>query len=123
MKTVAELEALRQEALPHVAMRHEVHDALHVVVGMGTCGIAAGARLVMLKFLEEFSSRNMDHVTVAISGCAGMCEYEPIVEVNDPGKEKVTYVHVTPEMVPRIVEEHIIGGHPVEAWQLKTAKA
>lgn len=122
MKSLAELEAIRQQALEHIAMRREVHDAARVVVGMATCGIAAGARPVMLKFVDEINTRKLDHVTVSQTGCVGMCRYEPMVDVFFPGQEKVTYVKVTPEMVPRIVAEHIINGRPVEEYTIGAAE-
>ena len=113
MKSLAELEAIRQKTLEKVAMRKEGSDEIRVVVGMATCGIAAGARPVMLKFVEEVRTRNLNNVTVSQTGCIGMCQYEPIVEVLEPGKEKVTYVKVTPEMVARIVSDHLVNGNPV----------
>ncbi len=122
MKSLAELEAIRQQALEHIAMRREVHDAARVVVGMATCGIAAGARPVMLKFVDEINTRKLDHVTVSQTGCVGMCRYEPMVDVFIPGQEKVTYVKVTPEMVPRIVAEHIVNGRPVEEYTIGAAE-
>ncbi len=122
MKSLAELEAIRQQALEHIAMRREVHDAARVVVGMATCGIAAGARPVMLKFVDEINTRKLDHVTVSQTGCVGMCRYEPMVDVFVPGQEKVTYVKVTPEMVPRIVAEHIVNGRPVEEYTIGAAE-
>ena len=88
MKSLAELEAIRQQALEHIAMRREVHDAARVVVGMATCGIAAGARPVMLKFVDEINTRKLDHVTVSQTGCVGMCRYEPMVDVFIPGQER-----------------------------------
>ena len=96
MKSLAELEAIRQRTLEKVAMRKEGDDAVRVVVGMATCGIAAGARPVMLKFLEEIQKRNLQNVTVSQTGCIGMCRLEPMLDVIMPGKEKVTYVRVNP---------------------------
>ena len=89
---------------------------------MATCGIAAGARPVMLAFMEEIQKRNLQHVTVSQTGCIGMCRYEPMLDVILPGKEKVTYIHVKPEMVPRIVAEHIVNGQPVEEYTIGAAK-
>ena len=104
-------------------MRKEVHDAARVVVGMATCGIAAGARPVMLAFMDEIAKRHLDHVTVSQTGCAGMCRLEPMVDVYVPGQEKVTYVKLTPEMVPRIVTEHIVNGRIVEEYTIGAAEA
>lgn len=123
MKSMAELEAIRQKTLENIAMRKEVHDAARVVVGMATCGIAAGARPVMLAFMDEIAKRHLDHVTVSQTGCAGMCRLEPMVDVYVPGQEKVTYVKVTPEMVPRIVTEHIVNGRTVEEYTIGAAEA
>ena len=123
MKSMAELEAIRQKTLENNAMRKEVHDAARVVVGMATCGIAAGARPVMLAFMDEIAKRHLDHVTVSQTGCAGMCRLEPMVDVYVPGQEKVTYVKLTPEMVPRIVTEHIVNGRTVEEYTIGAAEA
>ena len=123
MKSLAELEAIRQKTLENIAMRKEVHDAARIVVGMATCGIAAGARPVMLAFMDEIAKRRLDHVTVSQTGCAGMCRLEPMVDVYLPGQEKVTYVKLTPEMVPRIVAEHIVNGRPGEEYTIGAAEA
>ena len=122
MKSLAELEAIRQKTLENIAMRKEVHDSARVVVGMATCGIAAGARPVMLAFVEEINKRKLDHVTVSQTGCVGMCRLEPMVDVYMPGQEKVTYVQLTPDMVPRIVAEHIVNGRPVLEYTIGAAE-
>jgi len=112
MKSLADLEAIRQRTLDKVNLRRE-HEGTRVVVGMATCGIAAGARPVLLAFMEEVNKRKLLDVTVAQTGCIGMCRLEPMVEITLPGEEKVTYVRVTPEKVARIVEEHVVNGRPV----------
>ena len=122
MKSLAELEAIRQKTLENIAMRKEVHDSARVVVGMATCGIAAGARPVMLAFVEEINKRKLDHVTVSQTGCVGMCRLEPMVDVELPGQEKGTYVKLTPDMVPRIVAEHIVNGRPVLEYTIGAAE-
>ena len=122
MKSLAELEAIRQKTLEYIAMRKVVHDSAGVVVGMATCGIAAGARPVMLAFVEEINKRKLDHVTVSQTGCVGMCRLEPMVDVYMPGQEKVTYVKLTPDMVPRIVAEHIVNGRPVLEYTIGAAE-
>ena len=122
MKTLADLEAIRAKTLENIAMRKDGSDAARVVVGMATCGIAAGARPVMLQFVEEIKKRSLEHVTVSQTGCIGMCRLEPMVDVILPGKEKVTYVKVTPEMVGRIVAEHIVNGRPVEEYTMGAAQ-
>ena len=113
MKSIEELMALRDAAKAKMTARDDSTEVTRIVVGMATCGIAAGARPVMNKFTEEIAKRNLSHVTVSQTGCIGMCQYEPIVEVLEPGKEKVTYVKVTPEMVARIVSDHLVNGNPV----------
>ena len=123
MKSLAELEAIRQRTLERINLRKEDESTnIRVVIGMATCGIAAGARPVMLAFMEELQKRNLQHVTVSQTGCIGMCRYEPMLDVILPGKEKVTYIHVKPEMVPRIVAEHIVNGQPVEEYTIGAAK-
>ena len=111
-KSLADLQAIRQKTLEQVNLRRE-HEGTRIVIGMATCGIAAGARPVMLKFLEEVGNRKLQDVTVAQTGCAGMCRLEPMVDVMVPGQPKVTYVKVKPEMVPRIVSDHVVNGQPV----------
>ena len=122
MNSLAELQAIRAKTLENIAMRKEGNDGARVVVGMATCGIAAGARPVMLAFMEEVAKRQLDHVTVAQTGCAGMCRYEPMVDVILPGQEKVTYVNLKPEMVGRIVAEHIVNGRVVEEYTIGAAQ-
>jgi NADP-reducing hydrogenase subunit HndB len=121
MKSLADLEAIRARTLENINMRKD-DNAARVVVGMATCGIAAGARPVMLAFMDEIKKRNLNHVTVGQTGCIGLCRYEPMVDVILPGKEKVTYVHVTPDMVGRIVTEHIVNGNPVEEYTIGAAQ-
>ena len=94
-------------------VREEGDAGIRIVVGMATCGIAAGARPVLAGFVDEVAKRGLKNVSVNQTGCIGMCQYEPIVEVLEPGKEKVTYVKVTPEMVARIVSDHLVNGNPV----------
>lgn len=118
MKTLADLEAIRKQMLDKVTMRKEDENGVRVVVGMATCGIAAGARPVMTAFLEEATKRNLEHVTVTQTGCIGMCRLEPIVEVFEPNKEKVTYVKMTPEKAVRVVTEHIVNGNPVTEYTI-----
>ena len=122
MKSIAELEAIRQRTLDKVLLRKEEKDAVRVVVGMATCGIAAGARPVMLAFVEELKRRSLHQVTISQTGCIGMCRLEPMVDIFVPGQEKVTYVKVKPEMVGRIVAEHIVNGRPVESYTIGAAE-
>lgn len=112
MKSLEELKEIRERTLKNLMLRTDVHES-RVVVGMGTCGIAAGARSILLGFVDEIAQRNVAHVTVSQTGCVGMCRYEPIVDILMPGEGKVTYVNVTPDMIGRIVTEHLVGGAPV----------
>ena len=122
MKSLADLQAIRAKTLENINMRKEDENAARVIVGMATCGIAAGARPVMLKFLEEIKDRDLQHVTVSQTGCIGMCRLEPMVDVILPGQEKVTYVKVKPDMVDRSVTEHLIGGTPVAEYTIGAAE-
>ncbi len=122
MKSLADLQAIRAKTLENINMRKEDKNAARVVIGMATCGIAAGARPVMMKFLEEIKKRDLQHVTVSQTGCIGMCRLEPMLDVILPGQEKVTYVKVKPEMVERIVTEHLIGGTPVAEYTIGAAE-
>lgn len=118
MKTLEELMALRDAAKANMTTRDGSEEITRIVVGMATCGIAAGARPVMNKFTEEIAKRNLQGVTVAQTGCIGMCQYEPIAEVLVPGKEKVTYVKLTEEKVARIIVDHIVNGNPVAEYTI-----
>ena len=121
MKSLADLEAIRAKTLENINMRKD-ENAARVVVGMATCGIAAGARPVMLAFMDEIKKRDLQHVTVGQTGCVGLCRYEPMVDVILPGQEKVTYVHVNPDKVARIVTEHIVNGNPVTEYTIGAAQ-
>ncbi len=112
MKTIAELQKLRQDSLDQVHLRKE-RSGIRVVVGMATCGIAAGARPVLMTLLKESKRKNVENILVTQTGCLGSCEYEPIIEVFKPGEGKVTYVRATPEKAVKIMEEHIIKGEVV----------
>ena len=118
MKSLAELQAIRNRMIEQVNMRKDDNIDTRVVVGMATCGIAAGARPVMLEFVEELKRRGLENVTVAQTGCIGMCRLEPMVEVYIKGQEKVTYVHMSPEKVARVVNDHIVNGRPVEEYTI-----
>ena len=118
MKSLAELAAIRKRMLEQVNLRKDDNIDTRIVVGMATCGIAAGARPVMLGFIEELKKRGIDNVTVAQTGCVGMCRLEPMVDVYVKGQEKVTYVHMTPEKVARVVNDHIVNGRPVDEYTI-----
>lgn len=113
MKTIEELNAIRDRAKAEMTLREDNSEVTRVVVGMATCGIAAGARPVLNGFVEEVNRRKLKNVAVAQTGCIGMCQYEPIVEVLEPGKEKVTYVKMTADKVARVVSDHLVNGNIV----------
>lgn len=118
MKSLAELQEIRNRALNQVNLRKEREDGIRIVVGMATCGIAAGARPVLNAFLKEIEKRNLTNVTVTQTGCIGMCRLEPIVEVYVPGEDKVTYVHMTEDKAVKVVAEHIINNQPVKEYTI-----
>lgn len=122
MKSLEQLEAIRAKMKKQLSIRQDDENNIRVVVGMATCGIAAGARPVMTAFLEEVEQRGLTNVTVSQTGCIGVCRLEPIVEVHIPGQEKVTYVKMKPEMVPAIVEEHLINQNVVTGYTIGAAK-
>ena len=122
MKTLAELQAIRDKAREKMAVRDNQQDATRVIVGMATCGIAAGARPVMTAFLDEIDKRGLKNVTVSQTGCIGVCRLEPIVEVFVPGQEKVTYVKMKPEMVPVVVEQHLVNHQVVTDYTIGAAE-
>lgn len=113
MKSLAELQALRDKMQKNIGIRADEPDNIRIVVGMATCGIAAGARPVLTAANEEVAKRELKNVTVAQTGCIGICQFEPVVEVFVPGKEKTTYVKMTPEKMVRVINDHIVNGNPV----------
>ncbi|MBE6082949.1 MULTISPECIES: (2Fe-2S) ferredoxin domain-containing protein [Tissierellales] len=117
MKTIEELNKIREDALGKMNLRKE-SQGIRVVVGMATCGISAGARPVLTALLEEVNKRKLEHVTVSQTGCIGLCRLEPIVEVYEPGKEKVTYVDMTATKARRVVLEHIVNGNVVNEYTI-----
>ncbi|MBQ8752826.1 MAG: (2Fe-2S) ferredoxin domain-containing protein [Clostridia bacterium] len=123
MKTLAELQAIKERMQSKVVLR-EGSSEKRVVVGMATCGIAAGARPVLNAFVEQVNAQGLSgDVTVTQTGCIGICQYEPVVEVFEAGKEKVTYVKMTAEKAARVVEEHLKGGKPVAEYTIGNYKA
>ena len=122
MKTLAELQAIREKMQSQVNLRAEDHSHTRVVVGMATCGIAAGARPVLNTLAQEVQTRGLTNkISVTQTGCIGLCQYEPIVEVMEPGKDKVTYVKMNADKAVEIVERHLIGGHVVEKYTMSAA--
>ncbi len=123
MKSLAELQALKAKMQNKVALR-EGSGEMRVVVGMATCGIAAGARPVLSAFVEEIAKEDLtSKVTVSQTGCIGICQFEPVVEVYEADKEKVTYVKMTAEKAKRVVEEHIKGGKVVAEYTFAAENA
>jgi len=122
MKSLQELAAIRDRMKQTVSTRESAHSTTRVVVGMATCGIAAGARPVLNAFTEEVARRELHDVMVTQTGCIGICQYEPVVEITVGDQEKVTYVKMTPEKVAKVVSEHLIGGKPVTEYTIGNAK-
>jgi NADP-reducing hydrogenase subunit HndB len=118
MKSLAELEAIRNKTLGSINLRKDREDGVRIVVGMATCGIAAGARTVLNALVEEISKRNLQNVVVSQTGCIGMCRLEPIIEVFVPGQEKTTYVKVDEEKAVRIISEHVINNRPISQFTI-----
>ena len=118
MKSLAELKAIKERVQSNVEMRERGEKAARVVVGMATCGIAAGARPVLNAFVEELAKRKISDIMVTQTGCIGICQYEPVVEVYVPGQEKVTYVKMTPEKAVRVVNDHLVNGNVVTEYTI-----
>ena len=122
MKSLEELRAIRENMKKQMDLRDNDENNIRVVVGMATCGIAAGARPVMTAFLEEIDRRGLNNVTVSQTGCIGVCRLEPIAEVFVPGQEKVTYVRLRPEMIPAIVEQHLVNHNVIQDYTIGAAE-
>ena len=121
MKSLEELKAIKAKMQDKVALRTSSGET-RIVVGMATCGIAAGARPVLSAFVEGINNEGLaSTVTVSQTGCIGICQYEPVVEVFQAGKEKVTYVKMTAEKAAKVIEEHIKGGKVVEEYTYNAA--
>ncbi len=124
MKSISELEQIRKATLERINLRREDKGSeVRVVVGMATCGIAAGARPVMMAFMTEANKRGLSQVTVSQTGCIGMCRFEPMADVYLPGQEKVTYVNLDEGKVRRIVVDHIVNGLPVSEFSIANVQA
>ena len=123
MKTLAELQAIKDKMKDKVVLREGVNEK-RVVVGMATCGIAAGARPVLAAFVEGVNRENLaGKVSVTQTGCIGICQYEPVVEVFEAGKEKVTYVKMDAEKAEKVIEEHLKNGKVVSEYTITNYKA
>ena len=118
MKSLAELKAIRDRAKAAVNVRENSEASTRVLVGMATCGIAAGARPVLTAIVDEVAKRQLPDVMVTQTGCIGICQYEPIVEVVDPSGTKTTYVKMTPEKALRVVNDHLVNGNVVKEYTI-----
>ena len=118
MKSLAELQAIRDKARASVNLRENAEAETRVLVGMATCGIAAGARPVLNAFVEEVAKRGLRDIMVTQTGCIGICQYEPVVEIVTPGQEKVTYVKMTAEKAVRVVNDHLVNGNVVTEYTI-----
>lgn len=116
MKSLEELKAIRDKMKNTVNIREENSDKIRVVVGMATCGIAAGARPVLAAFTEEVAKRNLGNVTVSQTGCIGICQYEPVVEVYEADGSKTTYIKMTADKVAKVVTDHLVNGSVVKEY-------
>jgi NADP-reducing hydrogenase subunit HndB len=113
LKSLDDLKRVREEA--QRAIKTRVDTGTTITVGMGTCGIAAGARDTMHAILAELAKRQIDaHVTTV--GCIGQCVKEPLVDIEQAGQPRITYANIRPDMVPQLIEEHLIKGQPVTEW-------
>ncbi|MGC9357428.1 MAG: (2Fe-2S) ferredoxin domain-containing protein [Anaerolineae bacterium] len=121
MKSLEELRKIKERALERRKLSGEGAQA-RITVAMGTCGIAAGARETMKAILDEMEKRQITDVVVTQTGCMGLCEYEPLVQIQVGEEEAVTYGKIDPSRVPTLIEQHLGEGEPVEEWQVKTAK-
>lgn len=118
MKSLEELKAIRERMQGKVGMRSENAGQTKIVVGMATCGIASGARPVLNVLADEVQKRGLTNVVVTQTGCIGLCQYEPIVEVYVPGKEKVTYVRMDMDKALEVLEQHIVRGYTLGKYTL-----
>ena len=122
MKSLAELAAIRDKMKDKVVLREGTGD-IRVVVGLATCGIAAGARPVLNAFVEGINKAGLaEKITVTQTGCIGVCQYEPVVEIFEADKDKVTYVKMTPEKVDEIIEKHLKGGKAIAEYTISNYK-
>ena len=118
MKSLEELKAIRDRVRSSVDLRENNSDKIRVVVGMATCGIAAGARPVLAAFTDEIAKRGLSNVAVTQTGCIGICQYEPVVEVLDTEGNKTTYVKMTPEKAVKVVTDHLVNGNVVTEYTI-----
>ena len=113
LTSLDDLRKLRDQVQTELTTRSETGTT--IIVGMGTCGIAAGARETMHAVLEELKRREIE-AHVATVGCIGMCSREPLVDIEQAGKPRVTYGNVTSDKVAQLIDEHLIKGSVIEDW-------
>ena len=118
MKSLEELKAIREMMQGQMGLRNESHNQTRVIVGMATCGIASGARPVLNALSDAVQAKGLTNVAVVQTGCIGLCQFEPIVEVIEPDKEKVTYVKMTPEKALEVIDQHIMRGQIVKKYTI-----
>ena len=118
MKSLAELQSIRDKARAQISLRENSDNSIRVLVGMATCGIAAGARPVLTTMVDEVAKRQLNNVVVTQTGCIGICQFEPVVEVVTPDGEKTTYVKMTPEKAVRVVNDHLVNGNVVTEYTI-----
>lgn len=118
MKSLDELKAIRENMQAQMGLRKEDSNKTRIVVGMATCGIASGARPVLISLSDAVMEKGLTNVMVTQTGCIGLCQYEPIVEVIEPGKDKVTYVKMTPEKALEVIDQHIVRGQIVSKYTI-----
>ncbi len=118
MKSLEELKAIREKMQGQIGIRSESSDQTRVVVGMATCGIASGARPVLTALSDAVQTKGLTNVSVTQTGCIGLCQYEPIVEIFEPGKDKVTYIKMTPEKALEVLDQHLIRGQVVQKYTI-----
>ena len=112
ISNLEELKKLRDKSIAETAARKE--GRFRVIIGLGTCGIAAGGRKIMEAAMEEIAKRGLKDVSVETTGCIGMCQKEPLLDIVRPGEDRVTYGPVKPTDVPRIIADHLVNGNIVE---------
>lgn len=118
MKSLEELKAIRETMQAQMGLRNEESNQTRIVVGMATCGIASGARPVLTALSDIVQEKGLTNVMVTQTGCIGLCQYEPIVEVIEPGKDKVTYIKMTPEKALEVIDQHIVRGQVVNKYTI-----
>jgi len=123
LKSLEDLKKMKEETIQAMQLKEQPEPEYRVTVGLGTCGIAAGARAVYNAFVEEVNNRKIKYVTVVGTGCAGICKNEPLVEITGADGITYTYQNLTPEKAKAVTEQHLVQKKPVEAWLLATGRS